>query len=93
MYLPMLILLAACVFAAQIFLCFEARRLVVRLLPTVLSALAAMICGVMCMILTGWDVFAWVIFLICFLIMLGLCALAWLIRAIVWFAKRRPAAK
>ena len=89
----MLILLVVCVFAAQIFLCFKARRLVVRLLPTVLSALAAMVCGVMCMIITGWDVFAWLIFLIVFLIMLGECALAWLIRAIVWFAKRRSAAK
>ena len=93
MYLPMLILLVSCVFAAQIFLCFKARRLVVRLLPTVLSDLAAMVCGVMCMILTGWDVFAWMIFLFCFLIMLGACALAWLIWAIVWFVKRRSAAK
>ena len=93
MYLSVLIFLVACVFAAQIILCFGRKRLMLRLLPTALSALAAVICGVMCMILTGWDVFAWMIFLFCFLIMLGACALAWLIRAIVWFVKRRSAAK
>ena len=47
MYLPMLIFLLVSVFAAQLLLCFKAKRLAVRLLPTVLSALAAMICGVM----------------------------------------------
>ena len=93
MYLPLLILLAAGVFTAQIILCFGKKRLVWRLLPTAFSALSAVICGVMCMIITGWDVFAWMIFLIVFLIMLGECALAWLIRAIVRFAKRRSAAK
>ena len=93
MYLSLVILLMAGVLAVQLILCFKAKRLVWRLLPTVLSALAAIVCGVMCMIITGWDVFAWLFFLIVFLIMLGACALAWLIRAIVWFAKRRSAAK
>ena len=93
MYLPLLIFLLVSVFAAQLLLCFKAKRLVLRLLPTVLSALAAMICGVMCMLLTGWDVFGWMIFLFCFLIMLGLCALAWLIWAIIWFIKQHSAEK
>ena len=93
MYLPLLIFLLVSVCAAQLLLCFKAKRLVLRLLPTVLSALAAMICGVMCMLLTGWDVFGWMIFLFCFLIMLGLCALAWLIWAIIWFIKQHSAEK
>jgi len=89
MYTGVFIFIHAAVLVLQLYLCFRVKRLVLRLLPAAAFALTAAVSGVMCMIITGWDVFSWLIFFVFSLILLGVCGLAWGVWTAVYLVKRR----
>ena len=76
------------VIALQLFLCFKAKKLRMKLLPTCLFALAAVIFYVMAITAKDWSGFVFGILAVCLFALLFFSALAWLICALVRWIKR-----
>ncbi len=67
----------------QLFLCFKAKRLLIRLLPIALLAASAIVFSVCSAATGGWDGFGYLFFALLSLGLIFVCGLAWAIWAIV----------
>ena len=85
-----LIVITACiaVFAVQLLLCLLARRVLVRLIPTILAVLFAGGCFVMIFLSTGWDAIGYLLLATIACFPVAACVLAWIIFFVVWIIKK-----
>ena len=85
-----LIVIAACiaVFAVQLLLCLLARRVLVRLIPTILAVLFAGGCFAMIFLSTGWDAIGYLLLATIACFPVAACVLAWIIFFVVWVIKK-----
>ena len=67
--------------AIQLVLCFKAKKTAIKLLPTGLFAIAAVVCHVMAITAKDWSGFIYGILAVCLFALLFFCAVAWLIYA------------
>ena len=74
---PILIPLFALVLPLQLLLCFKARRVAVRLIPTILFPLISVAFLVPTLTVTGWDSLGYLFFMI-------LAVFAWVIDGVAW---------
>ncbi len=77
----------------QLLLCFKVRPLWIRLIPTVLFCTISVISFILTMTITGWDVLFWLIILIYSLFASVVCALAWIICALINLGKAKQKQK
>ena len=76
-------IIAAVMLAVQLLLCLKVKRVWIRLIPTVLSVLATVGLIVMMTQSDGWDVLGYLLLVICSFALVGACAVAWIIWAII----------
>ena len=74
---PILILLFAVFLPLQLLLCFKVRRVMVRLIPTILLPLIAIACLIPAITVNGWDGLGYLFFMI-------LAVFAWVIDGVAW---------
>ena len=79
------------VFALQLWLCFSQKRLWLRLLPVILSAVAAAVLFTLTAAVQGWDALGYLVFGLLAVAFLVVCGTAWLIRLLVHLIRRARA--
>lgn len=87
--LVVMLLCALVILPIQLLLCFKVKRLWLRLVPTVLFCTLSVISFILTMTITGWDVLLWLIILIYSLFVSAVCALSWIIYALVNLRKHK----
>ena len=85
-----LIVIAACIaiFAVQLLLCLLARRVFVRLIPTILAVLFAGGCFAMIFLSTGWDAIGYLLLATIACFPVAACLLAWGVYFVVWLIRK-----
>ena len=72
-----LLLFAVALFAIQLLLCLKVKKLIWRLLPTVLAFTVTVTFFVMTFLSKGWDVIGYLLLAVCSLALLVACGIAW----------------
>ena len=85
--------LCLAVFGLQLWLCFGRKRLLLRLLPVILSAAAAAVLFALTASVQGWDALGYLIFGLLAVAFLVVCGTAWLIRLLVHLIRRARAVR
>ncbi len=83
-----IVLIAVVAFVMQLVLCLKAKRVWVRLIPTILSIAVAVFYFVKILLATGWDVLAYLLFFILSCAPAAACLLAWVIYFFVWLIRK-----
>ncbi len=83
-----IVLAAVIAFVMQLVLCLKAKRVWVRLIPTILSIAVVAFYFVKIYLSAGWDVLAYLLFFILACIPAGACVLAWIIYFFVWLIRK-----
>lgn len=75
--------------ALQLFLCLKVKKMILRLIPTVVTALSTVVLFVLATMITeGWDAIGYLILAICAGAFFCACVLAWLIYLVIWLLRR-----
>ena len=86
----------AFVFALQLFFCLKLKPVIVKLIPTILSVIAAVALFIRLQIpdsFEGWEALGYVVWFLIALMAVGACALAWIIYGVVQAIKKSKAKK
>ena len=73
------VFIAAVIFAycLQLFMCFKAKKLFVKLIPVILFALAMIVMAILSAVASGWDALGYLFFALLFFATLCVCGFAW----------------
>ena len=85
------IVIGIVIFVVQLILLFKKKKLIIKLLPTILFVIAAIVflIGFSTTGGNGWDALGWLLLLVFDIIYFAVCAGAWLIYGIVKLFKKK----
>ena len=72
-----LLLFAVALFAIQLLLCLKVKKLIWRLLPTLLASIITVTFFAMIFLAEGWEVIGYLLLAVCSLGLLVACGIAW----------------
>ena len=84
----LLIVFSVVMFVLQLWLCLTIKRVILRLLPTVLTGVPAIVFFVMIFFASGWDALGFLLLFIITCVPLGGCLLAWIVFGVISLIKR-----
>ena len=82
------ILVGIALFVVQLVLAFKVRYLILKLLPTVLVIIAAIVCFAGLISTESWDALGWLLLLIYDLIYIAVDVFAWIVYGVVRIFKK-----
>lgn len=71
------------VLVLQLFLCFETKQVILKLLPTLLLVICSVIFSVLGACFNGWDGFSYQFLALVSFVLIVVCGLGWVVWAIV----------
>ena len=85
------ILIGIAIFVVQLILLFKAKKLIIKLMPTILFVIAAIVflIGFATTGGNGWDAVGWLLLMVFAIIYLGVSAFAWVVYGIVKLIKKQ----
>ena len=84
------VLLAAIIFVLiQALLCFKVKKVIVRLIPAILSLAAIIVFAVLAFVFEGWDRLGYLLLAIFAAILLAVCGLGWGIWSITKLIRKK----